>query len=137
VIRDTCPAKSRLTTAGSSTLITAIAVPMIMVPPQSQAGPAIERRPTPAASRTRAINRVRSIPQRTVTPCTTGEIAAKASSGTAASRPSPGADSPVSRPIRSSTGPTEVSAGRMPVATRTTPSTMISRARRDSLRVDA
>ena len=103
-------------TTGMSTLQTAMPAPATAVPTQSSGRPGTARKALPAARAARAQATVRSMPIRPTGPCTIGETAAKASSGRALSRPSIVFDRPVSAPMRPSTGPTAVSAGRMQTA---------------------
>lgn len=72
----------------------------------------------PTVTTTRASRIPRSRPNRQTGPCTSGEITANASNGTALSRPSKVWLSEALRPTWDSTGPTDVIAGRMQAATR-------------------
>src|SRR5689334_21777288 len=121
---------------GTKTLPTAIDAPMTRVPIHSPAAPVEERATLLTASTTSEISTVRSIPKRRDARWTSGDAAAKASSGSAARRPWAASPSPSSAPIRGRTGPTAVSAGRKHRATRKTVAVMAA-AQRPRLDIDA
>ena len=101
--------KSRLITAGISTLAIAIEAPMSAVPSQRfTAEPGRERHTVPTAISTSDQSTTRGIPNRALSPCAKGDTTANAMSGTAASAPRAASLVPRSSAIWVSNGPTPV-----------------------------
>jgi len=121
----TSAGKSRLSRAGSSTFMVAIAMPSSAVPAQSQGRPGTDRITSPVASTPSADASVRSMPSRAAIGATSGENTAKHSSGRAIRAEASTALNPRSCCTSPSRGPTTVIPARrlaamnmMPVSTR-------------------
>lgn len=122
-----------LTSERSSTLPHAIAAAMITVPANKVSTPDSERGTIPTISTSKAIHKTRSVPWRCALLPTSGDVAAKASSGKALSSPAAGLDKPVSCSTIGSTEPTPVSGARSFAATNEIPTRSNPHARRSAL----
>jgi hypothetical protein len=107
----------------NNTFTTPIPTPINAVPPNSKNTPGSDLTPTPTAILTKASPKARSNPTRLPTPGAIGETAANAKSGNIPKAPAPAVESPASRRMVSSNGPTDVKVPRIVVAISTIPTT--------------
>ncbi len=134
VMRPVRSGKSRLITAGTSTLASAIEAPITSVPRKSIVSGGASRIRIPIVSPTIVSQITRSIPNRRASFGATAARAPKQITGSVVSKPASVVERPVSSRIASSNGPTATIEARRLKAATAMPIASAGRSNRDGLR---